>query len=174
MIESPQCVILHWIWSHVPCRHLFEHTGLKFHSIIPERRLCSSWENVLLKRPCALWDERTIEFGQHSQTCLFLIVDKYFILHFKFTGATKSLKMKKNSIWGCCFAGLFLRTHLFSFCSVENEASWQLASDSSSTAAAAHCEGEALSSSSATLAHLSPGWTHKRVPYPATGLMPLL
>lgn len=162
MIESTQCVIPHWIWSHIPCRHLFEHTGLIFHSIIPERRLCPSWENVLLKRPYAFWDERTIEFGQHSQTCLFLIVDKYFILHFKFIGATKSLKMKKNSIWGRRFAGLFLRTHLFSFCSIENEASWQLATDSNSTAAAAHCEDEALSSSSVALTRLSPGWTQKQ------------
>lgn len=161
-MESTQCVILHWIWSHVPHRHLFEHTGLKFYSIIPERRLCSSWENVLLKKPYALWDERSIEFGQHSQTCLFLIVDKYFILHFKFIGATKSLKMKKNSIWGRRFAGLFLRTHLFSFCSIENEASWQLATDSNSTAAAAHCEDEALSSSSVNLTYLSPGWTQKQ------------
>lgn len=61
----------------------------------------------------------------------FLIVDKYFILHFKFIRATKSLKMKKNSILGHPFAGLFLGTHLFSFYSTEVEAPWQLATDSS-------------------------------------------
>lgn len=43
--------------------------------------------------------------------------------------------MKKNSLGGCSFAGLFLRTHLLSFCPIEREAPWQLATDSYFTAA---------------------------------------
>ena len=42
--------------------------------------------------------------------------------------------MKKNSILGHSFAGLFLRAHLFPFCSIEIEAPWLLATDSYFTA----------------------------------------
>lgn len=135
------------------------HLNMKWHSlekVIWTNRVKISWR--------LLWKEALLRQGEHSSEAAFsslrwkkhwiqitqsdmpvLIVDKYFILHFKFIWATKSLKMRKNSIWGHSFAGLFLRTHLFSFCSIEMEAPWQLATDSYFTAVERHSVGEFLS-----------------------------
>lgn len=124
-----------WIWSSIPQRNSSEPMGLTFHSVFPLKGGFTQAEWV------PLWS--SFLFSQMKETlnsdngvrhvCFWLLINiSFYILNLY--GPQNSLKMKKNSILGHPFAGLFLRTHLFPFCSIEIETPWQLATDSYFTA----------------------------------------